>query len=423
MEGGRVAVNALRKSITITLFLVFLLVFSAGCIGTEQSGDASGQDNAETDYRTVVDSRGVEVQVPTDIERVVTVSDGLVEGTMVVLGVDDTLVGLGSSCIQRDWTYSYPLDNGGFVNGSGGCNVLQVLSPRIRELPLIMQSGAAVNYETLVSLNPDVVILRLGCCSLQSKEDEKTQKTIQTIESLGIPLIVLYSPNCYDDPTLQMISDEINILGEVFGKESKAKRLSDYLESQVNLIEERTKDIPASESPEVLIFGLSPKHRSEGASGIARGMETTESYMIEDIVHAKNAFRSGTGNFQILNTEQVLALDPDVIVLCTAWGYHPPGELYDATYYTNLRELSSVKNRRVLSLPWTPCNCARRLEYPIDVMVIAKAAYPERFTDIDLGEWLLDFYKNVYGVDDDAAKALRSAQWMDWCVDTCPNNG
>jgi len=49
--------------------------------------------------------------------------------------------------------------------------------------------------------------------------------------------------------------------------------------------------------------------------------------------------------------------------------------------------------------------------------VIAKAAYPGRFADIDLGEWLLDFYKNVYGVDDGTAKALRSAQWMDWCVE------
>ena len=69
-----------------------------------------------------------------------------------------------------------------------------------------------------------------------------------------------------------------------------------------------------------------------------------------------------------------------------------------------------------MSLPWTPYY-SNRLEYPIDVMVIAKAAYPERFDDIDLAEWLLDFYKNVYGVDDDTAKTLRSAQWMDWCME------
>ena len=65
-------------------------------------------------------------------------------------------------------------------------------------------------------------------------------------------------------------------------------------------------------------------------------------------------------------------------------------------------------------MPYTPCNCDRRLEYPLDVMVIAKGAYPDRFSDINLGTWSLDFYKNLYGVDDAKARELRSAQWFDW---------
>ena len=139
--------------------------------------------------------------------------------------------------------------------------------------------------------------------------------------------------------------------------------------------------------------------------------------MIEDVVNAKNAYQVDVGTFQIVNTEQVLALDPNVIVLCTAWGYHPPGELTDATYYSSLRELSAVKNGRVMSLPWTPCNCAKRLEYPIDVMVIAKAAYPELFEDLALDDWVLEYYMNVYAVDQATAEKLRTAQWRDWCVD------
>lgn len=165
------------------------------------------------------------------------------------------------------------------------------------------------------------------------------------------------------------------------------------------------------------MFGLSPTHRAQGGAGVVQGLGTTESYMIEDVVNAKNAFQVDAGNFQIVNTEQVLALDPDVIVLCTAWGYHPPGELTEATYYSSLRELSAVKNGRVMSLPWTPCNCVKRLEYPIDLMVIAKAAYPDKFDDIELDDWLLEFYMNVYGVDQATAEKLRTAQWMDWCVE------
>jgi len=102
-------------------------------------------------------------------------------------------------------------------------------------------------------------------------------------------------------------------------------------------------------------------------------------------------------------------------VLDTANGYHPPEELYSAPYYQNVGELSAVKNRRVFALPWTCCS-TKRLEYPIEVMVIAKAAYPDRFSDIDLEEWLIDFFKDVYDVDNETARALISTQWMDWCV-------
>jgi iron complex transport system substrate-binding protein len=110
-------------------------------------------------------------------------------------------------------------------------------------------------------------------------------------------------------------------------------------------------------------------------------------------------------------------LNPDVIVLPTDWGYHPPKELYNSSYYQNLQDLDAVKNHRVWALPWTPYNCAKRLEYPIEIMVIAKAAYPDLFSDILIHEWVLDFYQQVYHVDQDTAKELRSIQWLDWTVE------
>jgi iron complex transport system substrate-binding protein len=405
------------RRVGIALLLATLLVLSAGCTGAGQGGTGPEPGPDDNGYRTVVGSRGVAVEVPEKIERVVTVSSGLIEEVMFVLGEEEKIVGVGGSNIQNVWTYSYPLENGKFVNGSDGCNVLQVLYPQIKGLPLVKGSGVAINYETLAGLDPDLVILRVGTGGFTSIEDEGVQKTIRTIESLGIPVIVLKGPPCFDEPDLSTISDEIRIIGAVFGKEEKTGKLAEYLESQTKLVFERTKDIPDAERPTILIFGMNAhKAGAAGAKGAGsvKGTNTIESYFIEEIVHAKNAYRNA-GN-PLISAEQLLALDPDAIVLSTANGYHPPGELYDATYYQSVGELSAVKNRRVMSLPWTPYY-SNRLEYPIDVMVIAKAAYPERFADIDLGEWLLDFYKNVYGVDDETAKALRSAQWMDWCVE------
>ncbi len=414
--------NGNCKWLVIVLVLAFVSVFFAGCTTGDASGVTPDPEDAKTGYRTVTDSRGVEVQVPVNIERVVTVSDGLIEGTMFALGVDDKIVGHGSSCIpgKGNWTYSYSTAEG-MVNGTGGKGVVGILIPSMNALPQVMNCDMAMNYETLCSLEPDVVIMRPGCCTVPTTESDKIEKTIRTLESLGIPLVVLQSPNCYDRPNLEIISDEINIIGEVFGKEKEAERIAGCLESRLEMIKERTKNIPEEDKSRVMMFGLSSHNAQFGYAtngpGVTYGLGTTESYMIEEIVNAKNPFRSDIGSYQMLSTEQVLALEPDVVVLCTWCGHHPADELYDSTNYQNLHSLSAVENNRVAALPFMPCNCVRRLEYPIELMVIANAAYPERFSDINQGEWLLSFYMDVYGVDEETAKSLRSAQWMDWCAD------
>jgi iron complex transport system substrate-binding protein len=211
------------------------------------------------------------------------------------------------------------------------------------DLPLVAQSGTGINYETLASLNPDVVFLRIGSCTLTAN-DENTQKTIRMIESLGIPLVVLSGPNMTENPQMDSISEEIRIIGRVFGNEEKATALADYLEKQVRFVMDRTGEIPGNQKPSVLLFGLSPKSREAGGAGHVRGLNTIDSWLVETLVNARNAFRT-KGAWNILSTEQVLAIDSDVIVLITAWGYHPPRELYEAPYYQNLKDLKAVKNR------------------------------------------------------------------------------
>ncbi|MCG8502744.1 MAG: ABC transporter substrate-binding protein, partial [Firmicutes bacterium] len=335
--------------LVLVILLSFLLV--VGC--TENKND--GAIAVEQQYRTVVDSRGVAVQVPVDIGRVATVSDGFVEGVMTAIGVQDTLVGVGSSCLQRNFNYTYETVGGETYVYEDGMNPVTYLNPWIMDLPLFVSSGSAINYETLASLEPDVVIVRAGSCSLRYVEDETTRKSIETIESLGIPLIVLYSPNCYDSPDMSTISDEINIIGQVFGKENETGIIADYLEEQVNFVRDKTQDMQDEDKPEVLIFGASPKARGNGGAGQVFGLDTIESFFIQDIVDANNAFQE-EGYFKTVSSEHLLALNPDVIVLCTASGYHPPLELYEAPYYQNLQEMDAIKNRKVVALPWSPCN-------------------------------------------------------------------
>lgn len=366
--------------------------------------------------RTIRDSRGVYVSIPKKIRRVVTISDGLVEGVMTVLGVQDRLVGVGSSCLtEMNYRFSCPLDKGKTVGYEKGMHTIAFLNPWITRLPQIAVWNAAPNYEKIAGLDPDLMIIRVGSC-WHSKDADQVPQSIKLIESLGIPLVILYSPNTHDHPVITTMSEEIRIIGKIFGREARAEKLVSYLEGQVNLVRTRTEKIPEKDRTRILLMGLSSKSRKDGGAGMVLGLGTIDSHLLEDVVHGVNAFQK-RGHFKTLGTEQILTLDPDAIILPTCWGYHPPLELYEAPYYANLRDLAAVRNRRVAALPFAPCNCDKRLEYPIDIMVMARTAYPDLFADIDLADWLIDFYGNVYGVDEETARKMRSVQWMDWTLE------
>ena len=396
------------------LLIVCLLALASfcGCTGT-------APDTAPTDpdrIRTVTDMRGRMVELPVTIERVVIIDDGFVEGIMYRFGMQDRIVGLGGECCQVSYDYSFERVDGTTDDYHGGMNPVGYLVPELAGLPQVVASGTGINYEMLASLDPDIVILREGASSFRAGSEENLKKTVATIGSLDIPLVILVGPPFQEYPNVDHIGEEIRLIGEVFSREEDADALASYLDVQVDEIRRRTADVPVDEKPRVMQLGLSPRARQGGGAGMAWGGDTIESYFIEEIANAKNAYE-GTGAFVVISTEQILALDPDVIVLPTAQGYHPASELYTASYYRNLQELSAVKNHRIYALPWTPYNWAKRFEYPIEAMVIAKAAYPDRFADILVHEWALEFYQDVYGVDEVTAKELRSAQWLDWTVE------
>ena len=389
---------ALRMGITAVLVLMLL-----------------GQAWAKTPPKetfTIIDFEGRTVEIPAKINRVVTISDGMIEGVMTCLGEAGKIVGIGSACLPKIWEYDIPSRTGASHEYRQGMNPVFFLNPFLADLPLVSQYGSGINFEAVAGLKPDLIIIRTGSCSLSFSKDVLA-KNIKLLASLGAPLVVLHGPNTFDKPDIATLSREIELLGELFRKQARAEEVATFLLETVKDIKARTAGVPPNRQKRVLMLGLSPKARENGGAGHVKGGKTVQTYLLNEFAHARNAY-SGTGAWNILNAEQLIALDPDLIVLVTAWGYHPPEELYEAPYYKNLLHMRAVKNRAVTALPWTPCNCEKRLEYPIDVMVMAKAAYPEKFKDINLCSWLKHFYTTVYGVDQATAQKLVSCQWMEW---------
>lgn len=369
---------------------------------------------------TVTDMRGKQVNIPENLERVATIDDGFIEGVMTHLGVINKVTAIGSWSMKRDYKYTYETTDGKKYTAKG-VNTMKYLHPWLNDIPCFNSpQGDILNYETLAKADPQLVILRVGDCTVsggsyfRGGDPAQLEKTITMIESLDIPLVVLFSPTYYGKAELSSMKEEMRVLGDIFKQRDKALKLYEYLNETEIMVRNRTKNI--KDKPNVLYFGLNSAARKQGGSGMVSGITTPESYIIENIVNAKNAYR-GKGNNIILSGEQVYAIDPDVILLPTQNGYHPADELLKAPYYKNLNQLKAVQNKRVYALPWTPMNCSRRVEYPLDILIIAKASYPELFKDIKVHQFALDFYKKVYNVDDKTAKALRSEQLLDWTVE------
>lgn len=369
---------------------------------------------------TVTDMRGKQVNIPENLERVATIDDGFIEGVMTHLGVINKVTAIGSWSMKRDYKYTYETIDGKKYTAKG-VNTMKYLHPWLNDIPCFNSpQGDILNFETLAKADPQLVILRVGDCTVsggsyfRGGDPAQLEKTITMIESLDIPLVVLFSPTYYGKAELSSMKEEMRVLGDIFKQRDKALKLYEYLNETEIMVRNRTKNI--KDKPNVLYFGLNSAARKQGGSGMVSGITTPESYIIENIFNAKNAYR-GKGNNIILSGEQVYAIDPDVILLPTQNGYHPADELLKAPYYQNLNQLKAVQNKRVYALPWTPMNCSRRVEYPLDILIIAKASYPELFKDIKVHQFALDFYKKVYNVDNKTAKALRSEQLLDWTVE------
>lgn len=362
---------------------------------------------------SVKDMRGAEVKIASPLERVATIDDGFVESVMTHLGVIDKVKLIGSWSMKRDYKYDFTTKAGESYT-LRGWNVMKYLHPWLNDLPCVNSpQGNVVNFEALANENPQLVILRIGDCTLRGSNKDAVEKTIATIEALGIPLAVIYAPRGAEIATMQ---EEMRVLGEIFGQKDKALKLFEYLDKTQKLVQERTTNLKEDQKVSMLYMGLNPNIRKNGGVASAYGVNTPESFIIEKIAGAKNAFR-GDGSNVILSTEQLYAIDPDVIVLPTSNGYHPASELLSSADFEKLEELKAIKNKRVYAMPWSPMNCARRVEYPIDILIIAKAAYPQLFLDIKVHKFVLDFYKDVYGVSEEQAKALRSEQILDWTVE------
>lgn len=371
-------------------FIVLLLVAAsllAACGGSGSAAPASdtavvAEPTASSPSGTakITDHWQRTIEVPRNPQRVVVMEwEGLVTKSMKIFGVESALVGVDTATKKMGFR--------------------EKLIPSIATAIDIGSAWSGVNYEQLAGLDPDVVFLEAWVASDENRAMH--QEVIDKIESLGIPVIVLISPSNFDQPNISTAWEHITIAGEVFGKQDEAARLVARLEQGLNIVRERTEGIPDDQRTPMVFFST---------VNYVMGSKSIQAYLLTEVVGAKNI--AGPGTFVTISEEQLLALDPEAMVIAGHEGYLDPDLVYAGKHaglnWANLTEMQAIKTKRLTSLGYDEWRAT--VETPIALLKIAKLAYPDRFADIDVEAEEIAFYREVYGFDEAQAKTAIEAQ-------------
>jgi iron complex transport system substrate-binding protein len=232
---------------------------------------------------------------------------------------------------------------------------------RFRDLPVIGTNGNPYPEE-IIKIAPDVIVMS-KFASVDA--DDLQAKT-------GTPVVVVPG----SDTTLDEDAYEtIRILGQLYGKEDRAKELTDYLKGIQQDLDQRTRDIPEDEKPTVYVGGVSFKGH--------HGFEGTEAgYGPFALIGAKNlADTTGqTGAFNI-DLEQVLSWDPDIIFVdFNGMDFINEDYAKNPDYYNALTAVQEGKVYSQISFRSSASNLETALA---DAYYAACVIYPEQFRDVD----------------------------------------
>lgn len=353
-----------HRWITFILAACLILVL-VGCGGTNNSTNntsdsTSDPSQTEEGTRTITDSTGRTVTIPETVESIVCVNVGALRYTCY-MQAQDLVVGVED--YEQEPTMSRLYN---YVNFE-----------QFSSLPVIGSNGE--HYpEAIISANPDVIIMSAA----ESKDADDLQ------DKTGIPVVVVPgSDTTLDDNAYETI----RLMGEVYGKEDRAEELTNYLDSVKADLETRTADIPDADKPTVYVGGVSFKGH--------HGFEGTEAnYGPFVLIHANNlADTTGQSGAFDIDTEQVLAWDPDVIFL----DFNGMA-LINEDYAKNpdfYQGLTAVREGRVYS-QISFRSSASNLETALaDAYYAATILYPEQFADIDPVEKAGEIFTALLGTN------------------------
>ena len=315
---------------------------------TPEAADPTAQPDgaSETSYPvTVTDQAGRQVTIESQPETLVS-GYYITTSLLIALGLQDELVGIEAKADTRP--------------------IYALSAPELLELPSV---GTAKEFdlEGCAALAPDLVILPL-----------KLESAADSLAELGIPAL-LVNPEDQD-----LLNAAVTLIGTATNTQARAQALLDFSAEQ----EQRLADtLAGAETPSVYLAGNSDFLSTAGdamyqsdmirmAGGVNAAAEITDTYWAE------------------VSYEQVLAWDPDYIVLASDAGYTVDDVLADP----NLAGCAAVENGNVFQIPGD----AEAWDSPVPggilgAVWLSSVLHPDLCPEADSLAVIDEFYQTFYG--------------------------
>ncbi len=326
---------------------------------TQSTEQDATQETAET--REITDMAGRKVTVPTAENIKSVFSTGPVAAIFLYMVAPDKLLG-----------WNYELND---VEKSIILDKYQDLSN--------FGMGDAVNYEAVIAANPTIAI------NSGKINDAMVSDCDALSESLGIPVVAV-------DNELNNSAEAFRFMGELLGVEDHAEELAQYAEqvfTDINVLS----DIPEEKKVSVY-FG-------NGEDSLETAPRGSQHAQILDAINAVNVadLELGDGSRVQISAEQLLAWDPDVIVVngepkADKSGSSAAEDILSNPDYASLK---AVQDQKVYGTPNAPFSWVDRPAGPnrlIGMRWFSALIYPE-YIKCDINEEIHKFFDLFYHVD------------------------
>ncbi len=239
--------------------------------------------------------------------------------------------------------------------------------------------------ESVAALKPDLVI----------SKSTVTGSLANALNSLGIPVMHVGAE------TPAMFFRDIENLGKVLGNEQRSRQIIQYYETRLSLIHEQVGTLLPEEKLRVLVLEYSNRGKNLSLNVPAPAWIQTRQALISGGTPVWLDGLSIRDGWQITGFEQIAAWNPDKIFLIV-W-YQLKGSTVLESLYRDSKwnRLTALQEKNLFLFPgdifgWDSASP----RWLLGALWMAKMTYPDRFESLDIYQEAIDFFKEMYRMDE-----------------------